>query len=125
MNSSSELVALVPTGVVTVTSAMPDPAGEVTLREVGELTLTPVPALAPKLTVVAPATKPVPVTLTEVLPPATPVTGLTAVTVGTAAKLKWSAAEVELVPAGVTTVMSTVPAASDGDMTAVSCVGEV
>ena len=40
MNSSAELVALTPTGVVTMTSMVPGfPEGEVTVIEVAELTV--------------------------------------------------------------------------------------
>ena len=49
--------------------------------EVAELTVTPVAAAEPKLTV-EPATKPVPVIVTDVPPAATPEVGLTAVTAG-------------------------------------------
>ena len=75
-----------PPAVVTVTSTVPAAcAGEVTVRDVEELTLTPVPGLPPKLTVVAPTTKPVPMTVTVVAPARGPVVGATDVTVGTAA----------------------------------------
>ena len=40
--------------MVTVTSTVPVPAGEVAVREVALLTITPVAALAPKWTAVAP-----------------------------------------------------------------------
>ena len=81
MNWSAELVALVPPGPVTVTSTVPDPAGEVTVIEVGELTVTPVAALPPKETV-SPAAKFVPVTVTGVPPDTDPEAGETALTVG-------------------------------------------
>ena len=84
MYLSAADVADVPPGVVTVTSTVPAaPAGEVTVIVVEFTTVTPVPAFAPKFTV-APATKPVPVTVTEVPPAMGPASGETAVTVGTA-----------------------------------------
>jgi hypothetical protein len=74
-------VAEVPFGVVTVTSTVPVPAGEVAVMDVALLTTTPVAALAPKWTAVAPV-KPVPLMDTLVPPTAGPEVGLTAVTVG-------------------------------------------
>ena len=62
--------------------------------------------------------------VTAVPPEGTPAAGVTAVTVGTASKLNWSALLVALVPAGVVTVTSTVPAAS-GAGTAVTWVEEL
>ena len=60
MNSSEAVVALVPTGVVTVTSASPrDPAGELTVIWVAELTVKLAAVTEPKLTTLA-ALKPVP-----------------------------------------------------------------
>ena len=114
-----------PPGVVTVTSTVPaDSAGEVMEIEVGEFTTRPVPALVPKSTVVAPV-KPVPVSITGVPPPVEPLLGLTPVTVGAGGvtKVNWSAALVVLVPAGVVTVMSTVPNDPAGEV-ALSCPGE-
>jgi hypothetical protein len=73
----------VPFGVVTVTSTVPVPAGEVAVMEVALLTTTPVAALAPKWTAVAPV-NPVPVMVTLVPPAAGPDDGLTEVTVGAA-----------------------------------------
>jgi hypothetical protein len=81
VNLSAELVALVPPGPVTVTSTVPDPAGEVAVIEVAELTVTPVAALPPKATV-SPAAKFVPVTVTSVPPDVGPDAGETALTVG-------------------------------------------
>ena len=43
-----------PPGVVTVTSTVPVPAGDVAVTEVALLTTTPVAALVPNLTAVAP-----------------------------------------------------------------------
>jgi hypothetical protein len=83
VNLSAELVALVPPGPVTVTSAVPDPGGEVALIDVDESTVTPVAALPPKATV-SPAPKFVPVTVTVVPPDAGPVAGFTLLTLGAA-----------------------------------------
>ena len=77
VNLSAELVALVPPGPVTVTSTVPDPAGEVAVIDVAEFTTTPVAALPPKATV-SPAAKFVPVMVTGVPPDAGPVAGLRA-----------------------------------------------
>ena len=79
--SLGALIAEVPLGVVTVTSTVPVPAGEVTVRLVAVTPLIEVPALVPKCTAVAPV-KPVPLTVTEVPPAASPFEGLTPVTVG-------------------------------------------
>ena len=79
--SLGALTAEVPLGVVTVTSTVPVPAGEVTVRLVAVTTLIEVPGLVPKSTAVAPV-KLVPLTVTEVPPPAGPLFGLTPVTVG-------------------------------------------
>src|ERR1700681_3051905 len=81
MNLSAELVALVASGVVTVTSTVPVPAGETAVIDVAELTLKLVAAVGPKSTAVAPV-KFVPVMLTDVPPPAGPPFGFTSVTVG-------------------------------------------
>jgi hypothetical protein len=78
---SAELVALVPPGPVTVTSTVPDPAGEVAVIEVAEFTATPVAAPLPNETV-SPEAKFVPVTVTVVPPDAGPEAGETALTVG-------------------------------------------
>jgi hypothetical protein len=74
----------VPPAVTTVIHAGPTvPAGEVAVQLV-VVQLGPVPAIPPKSIVVAPATKPVPVTVTEVPPATGPAFTLMAVTVGTA-----------------------------------------
>jgi hypothetical protein len=83
-NWSAELVALVPPGPVTVTSTVPDPAGEVAVIEVAEFTVTPVAGPAPNATV-SPAAKFVPVIVTAVPPPTGPPDGDTALTVGAGA----------------------------------------
>ena len=76
------MVASCPRGVVTVTSTVAAAsAGEVAVMEVALLTVTPVPAVAPKSPRVAPV-KLVPVTVTEVPPAVGPELGLTVVTVG-------------------------------------------
>ena len=74
-------MALVPPEVLTVTSTVPVPAGEVAVRLVAELTLTPVAAVGPKWTV-APEAKLVPLTVTTVPPLDGPELGLMEVTVG-------------------------------------------
>jgi hypothetical protein len=79
---SALLVRLVPpTGVLTVTSTVPVPGGEVAVMVV-ELRTVNVAALAPKSTALAPV-KPVPVIVTAVPPPAVSMFGLTPVTMGT------------------------------------------
>ena len=70
VNWSAGLVALEvpPAGVLTVTSTVPaDSAGEVTVIEVVELTMTPVPATVPNFTPVTPL-KSVPVMVTRGAP---------------------------------------------------------
>jgi hypothetical protein len=67
--------------VVTVRFTVPEPAGEVAVSEVIELSVTFVAAVPPKLTV-APVTKFVPVTVTVVPPAAGPEVGLRELTVG-------------------------------------------
>ena len=64
------LVVLVPAGVVTVTSTVPAPRGDVAVMLVALLTVKVAPAV-PKLTAVAPL-KAVPVKVTEVPPAAGP-----------------------------------------------------
>ena len=83
MNWSAAEVAEVPPVVVTVTSTVPVPAGDVAVIEVDETTVKAVAAVVPKFTAVAPV-KPVPVMVTAVPPVAGPVAGLTDVTVGAA-----------------------------------------
>ena len=125
MNSSAGLTALVPPGPVTVTSTVPPinwelPAGDVTVSDVAETTLTPVPALVPNATV-SPDAKPVPVIVTAVPPAAGPLAGVTPLTVGAgagAAYVNWSAELVALVPPGPVTLTSTVPDPA-GDVTVI------
>lgn len=85
MNLSAALVVEVPPGVVIVMSTAPsEPAGGETVSDVAELTVTLVPGCpAPKLTLVPPVTKPVPVRVTAIPPVAGPAPGATAVTTGT------------------------------------------
>ena len=82
MNWSATLVADVPLPLVTVTSTVPVPAGEVAVIEVAELTVTDVPALPPNETVEL-AVKPVPGDGDDACHQLSgPVSGLMAVTVG-------------------------------------------
>jgi hypothetical protein len=74
-------MGLVPPAVVTVTSAVPIPAGEVAVIWVALLTVKEPAALLPNRTAVAPE-KLVPVMVTLVPPDAGPVFGMTLVTVG-------------------------------------------
>jgi hypothetical protein len=70
-----------PTGMVTVTSTIPVPAGEVAVICVDELTVKLVAAELPNWTAVAPL-KPVPAMITLVPPAAGPRFGLRPVTAG-------------------------------------------
>ena len=70
-----------PPAVVTVTSTVPAPAGEVAVMEVALFTVKLVAAVAPNFTAVA-AVKPVPVMLTIVPPAVGPLVGAMPVTVG-------------------------------------------
>ena len=76
----------------------------------------------PNVTAVAPV-KLVPVIVTVVPPPGTPTNGEIPVTVGAATYMNLSAELVALVPPGVVTVISIVPALSAGE-TAVIWVAE-
>ena len=82
MNWSDGEVAEVPPTVVTVTSTVPVPAGEVAVIEVAESAVI-VAALDPKSTALAPP-RLVPVMVTLVPPPVGPLVGLIEVTVGAA-----------------------------------------
>jgi hypothetical protein len=114
LKTSLEFVALVPPpGIVTVTSTAPVPAGEVAVIDVALLTVKLLAAVPPKLTAVAPV-KVVPAIVTDVPPAAGPEEGLTRVTVGGVTYVYWSLVLVALVPPGVVTVMSMVPAAPAG-----------
>ena len=68
--------------MVTVTSTVPVPDGELTVRVVELVTLTEVPAVTRSRPWSTPETKPVPVTVTGVPPAWGPLVGLTLVTVG-------------------------------------------
>jgi hypothetical protein len=107
------LVALVPPGVVTVTSTVPLPDGLTAEIRLSEMTTNEVAAVPPKLTALA-AVKPVP--LMKTLVPGTPPLGPTEVTtgVGDEVYVYLSLALVALVPPGVTTVTSTWPVACVG-----------
>ena len=86
VNRSAVERALVPPGVATFTFTIPAVwAGEVTLILVLENTVMVVPALAPKVTAVAPE-NPAPVMVTSVLPDVAPFVGEMLVTVGFAAR---------------------------------------
>ena len=67
--------------MVTLTSTVPVPAGDVAVIEVAETTVTPVAGVAPNCTEVAPV-KLVPVIVTVVLPAVGPAVGEIDVTVG-------------------------------------------
>ena len=116
VNWSAAPVGLVPLGVVTVMSTVPAVcAGEVAVIDVALFTVNDAAAVAPKLTAVAPV-KPVPVIVTDVPPAVGPLVGLTLVTVGPLTNVNWSHAPVALVPLGVVTVTSTVPAVCAGEV---------
>ena len=84
LNLSAAEVAEVPPEVVTVTSTVPaTSAGEVAVQLV-VVHETAVPAVPPKLTVVEPTKKPVPVMVTTVPPPSAPAPGEMAVMAGMA-----------------------------------------
>ena len=104
VNRSAVEVALVPPGVVTVTSVIPAAwAGDLTVILVAETTVRGVTfVVVPNLTAVAPV-NPVPVIFTTVLPVKGPLLGVILVTFGRAAYVNRSTGEVALVPAGVVT----------------------
>jgi hypothetical protein len=116
VNWSLELVGDVPLELVTVTSTVPaEWAGEVVVISVSETTVNEAAAVVPKWTDVAPV-KVVQVIVTGVPPAVGPDVGEIALTVGSAANLKWSAGEVAEVPPAVVTVTSTVAAAWAGEV---------
>ena len=97
--------------MVTVTSTVPVPAGEVAVIEVALLTANEAALALPNLTTVAPV-KLAPVIVTLVPPAGGPLLGEIVVTAGgggTAPYVNRPAALVVLVPPGVVTVTSTVP----------------
>jgi hypothetical protein len=81
----------VPLGVVTVTLTVPVPTGETAVIDVSLFTTTPVAALLPKATAVAPV-RLVPVMVTEVPPASGPEVGLIEATLGTAELAAWAMA---------------------------------
>ena len=111
---SAGLVALVPPGVVTVTSTVPaDPGGDVAVISEASTTDTFVAGLDPTSTDVAPGE--VSSADRDACPAGGgPDPGLMLVTVGAAMYVYWSTGSVALVPPGVVTVMSTVPALPAG-----------
>ena len=112
---SALVVGEVPAALVTVMSTVPAAwAGEVTVSEVEELTMTPVPAVAPNLTVVVPLMKFAPVTITVAAPPVGPAFGLTPLTMG--AYVNWSLEEVADGPPPVVTTISIVPPVPAGEV---------
>ena len=84
MNSSAADTGEMPAGVVTVTSAVPVPAGLSAVIVVSLTTMTPVAAVDPNSTAVAPV-KLVPVIVTGVPPASEPSAGFRPVTVGASA----------------------------------------
>jgi hypothetical protein len=102
--------------VVTVTLTVPaDPAADVAVIEVAELTVKEVAATVPNMTAET-EENPVPVTVTDVPPEMGQELGLTAVTVGAATKVNWLPDPVADTPPGAVTVTLTVPADSVGDV---------
>jgi hypothetical protein len=110
VNRSAAVTGLVPAGVVTRTSTAPAaPAGAVTVMDVA-LNAVTLPAAAPKVTTGVPGVKLEPPMVTTAPPASGPVFGLTDATAGGGVtNVNWSAPLVADVPAGVVTVMSTVP----------------
>ena len=106
--------------VTTVISTVPLPAGAVAVICVALFTVKPLAVLAPNFTAVAPV-KFVPVITTEVPPVAGPADVPRLLTVGAPTYEYLSLALVALVPAPVTTVISTTPATWAGAV-AVICV---
>ena len=115
VNWSAAEMSLVPPGAVTLMSTVPaDPAGEVAVILAPEFTVKPVAGIEPNITIVAPVNR-LPVIITLVPPARGPLVGEMPVMVGTAMYVNWSAAEMPLVPPGVVTVTSTVPADPAGE----------
>jgi hypothetical protein len=81
VNLSAAEAGDVPPTVVTVTSTVPAPAGDVAVIDVAEFTVKLVALLVPNFTAVAPV-NPVPVIATDVLPTAGPEVGEIEVTDG-------------------------------------------
>jgi hypothetical protein len=108
VNWSAAEVALVPPGVIIVTSTVPVPAGEVAEMLVSEFTIKLTATMVSNLTPAAPL-NPEPLIVMEVPPSAGPLFGEMEDTIGTGTYVNWSAAEVALVPPSVMIVTSTVP----------------
>ena len=106
-----------PPNVVTVTLTTPAAlAGEVTVILVAEFTVKAVVPVVPNVTAVAPVNH-VPVIVTRVPPDVVPFAGEMKLTVGSGmAYVNWLAAEFALVPPGVVTLTSTIPAALAGEV---------
>jgi hypothetical protein len=81
VNWSAAPITEVPPAVDTVTSTVPDPEGVVAVHEVVETQVAVVPVV-PKVAVVPPGTKPMPVMVTTVPPITGPVVGAMPVTPG-------------------------------------------
>jgi hypothetical protein len=80
VNRSAADVGDVPPVVITLTSTVPEPAGDVAVIDVAELTVKLVAPVAPNVTAVAPV-NPVPVIATDVPPAIGPAFGEIEVTV--------------------------------------------
>jgi hypothetical protein len=122
-SSPGWLTALVPAGLVTVTSTVPDPDLVRAEIEVGDPNMTLVPAFEPNLTPES-TVKPVPMIVTLVPPAVGTAVGLTEATVGAPNVNSSPGWFTVLVSAGFVTRTSTVAAASAGEV-AVRDVGEV
>ncbi len=72
-----------PPGVLTVRSTVPTSSGGEVTAQLVVVHVTSVAPVGPKLAVVLPVTKPVPVTVTTAPPPSGPTFGLMAAIVGT------------------------------------------
>ena len=115
-------MALVPSALATVTFTVPSvPGGAITVSVVELTTVVFAPGTAPKLTML-PAENPDPEMVTVLPPEADPEFGLIPVTTGGAIYVYLSALVAALVPAGVETVTSTVPAEADAGTVAVRVV---
>ena len=75
MNWAVATGALVPSGLVTVTLTTPEPAGDVAVIWLAELTVNAVAAMSPNLTAVI-SVNPVPLIVTAVLPAVGPLAGV-------------------------------------------------
>ena len=75
MNWPAVTGALVPSGLVTVTLTIPEPAGDVAVIWLAELTVNAVAAMSPNLTAVI-SVNPVPLIVTAVLPAVGPLAGV-------------------------------------------------